>query len=212
MKSKLLVLFVLFSASFYGQSAMLSSIKHTESDFVIPKDLKVVYRGIENELVIEVPNSKSFEVSGNGIQKRDKNLYTLNPGAGLETTITIDIVLKNNKRIKENHVFKIRNIPNAVSSINHKKGLVKFSKNQLKNAVVNVTIPDRNIDFGIVVTGFTVRLPGGKIIEVSGNKINSSISDTNLSRYDELTIYDIRFTKKIRGLLCSIPPIIVEIL
>ncbi|WP_284651016.1 hypothetical protein [Flavobacterium terrisoli] len=106
MKALFLVIFSFLSISFYGQNDTLSVVRHTENDMVTPKDLKVIYRGISNELFIDVPNSKSFKVSGDFITKKDKNIYKLNPGAGFEATIFIDIVLKNNLKKSERHILK----------------------------------------------------------------------------------------------------------
>ena len=96
--NKFLILFIFFTLSFYGQNDTISVIKHTGSDIIFPKELKVVYRGIPNSLSIEVPNCKSFTAKAVGLTKSSINLYNLNPGSGSEVEITIDIVLKNGKK------------------------------------------------------------------------------------------------------------------
>lgn len=54
-------LFLLFiSLSFYGQNDTISVVRHSENDLIIPKNAKVVFRGIKNEMLIDVPNCKSF--------------------------------------------------------------------------------------------------------------------------------------------------------
>ena len=86
--------------SFYGQNDTISVIKHTDKDIIVNKESKVVYRGIPNNISIEVPNCKSFKASGEGLSWISKNIYNLNAGSGLETIITVDIVFK--KQYKEN--------------------------------------------------------------------------------------------------------------
>lgn len=48
------------SLSFYGQNDTISVVRHSENDLIIPKNAKVVFRGIKNEMLIDVPNCKSF--------------------------------------------------------------------------------------------------------------------------------------------------------
>lgn len=215
MKRLVLFFMLLFSISFYGQNDTISVVRHTDNDLVIPKNARVVFRGLLNELFIDVPNSKSFEVSGNGITKIDKNTYNLNPGSGTETVVNIDIVLNNNEKVNEKYIFKMRSVPNAISTINNQQGLVKLNKTLLENSVINVSIPDKNVDLGIVITSFYLKIPRENEIEIIGNKIDSktyNIISKKLSKHDKITIFDIRFTKKIRGNLCGIPPIVIEIL
>ena len=104
--NKLFIFFFFSTLSFYGQNDTISVIKHTDKDIIVDKDSKIVYRGIPNILSIEVPNCKSFKASGEGLSLMSKNIYNLNAGSGLETIITIDIVLKNNKKKTEKIFLK----------------------------------------------------------------------------------------------------------
>lgn len=219
MKRILLLFSLVFSLSFYGQHDTLSVVRHTDKDIVIPKNLKVVYRGIENELFIDVPNAKSFVVSGNGIIMKDKNTFDFNPAAGKETILTIAIVLKSGKKVIEQHVFSIRNFPAPISTFN-KNGEreLKLQKNAFKNGVVELKFPDKNLEDIFEVTSFGVKIPGMEGIVVNGNKIDSKTFD-KINRYtskgDLITIYDIK-TKwvkiKSNGPICGISPIVLQIL
>lgn len=216
---KIIFLFTLFfSFSFYAQNNTLSIVKHTDKDIVIPKNLKLVFRGIENELYIDVPNAKSFEVSGNGITKKSKNTYNLNPGAGLETTLQVDIVLKNNKKITEKHVFRIRNINSVLSTFNKiEGGIIKLQKSGFKDGVVDVKGPDKNFEDIFTVTQFTLKIPGMPAIVIDGNKIDDKTFEKinkNASKGDQITIFDIRIkTIKLAGAhICGISPIVIQIL
>jgi len=57
--------------------------------------MNVVYRGIPNPISIAISNCKSFTASGIGLYKQSDGKYVLNPGAGLESIITLDIILNN---------------------------------------------------------------------------------------------------------------------
>ena len=218
---KRLVLFfsLLFSISFYGQNDTLSVVRHTDNDFVIPKDLKVVFRGIKNELFIDVPNAKSFEISGNNLIKKDKNTYDFNPGAGLETILTIDIVLKNNKKITEKHVFKIRNVARIISTFNKIEGnpLIKLQKSAFKDGVVDAMIGDKNIRKIFEVKQFTIKIPGIGAFVIQGNKIdNNTFEKINkqVSRGDMITIFDIKTKSSISSssTIFEVLPLVIEIL
>ena len=216
MKNILTLFFLLISLSFYGQSDTISVVKHSDNDLIIPKNLKVVYRGLPNQLIIDVPNCKSFTAIGDGLTLLSKNLYNLNPTYGLEVIITIDIVLKNNKKIIEKHSFKIRNVAGLEASINYfNSENVKLYKNQLNRAKVNVYILDKNIDFKFIVTEFTINLSNGKKFIVKGNNIsNKTFSEISklISRNDKIFINGIKFFSSGNDILfCKINPINITI-
>jgi hypothetical protein len=200
MKKLINVFLLLFTISFYGQNDTISVVRHTDNDLIIPKNLKVVYRGIPNNLLIEVPNCKSFTASANGLILISKNNYNLNPGSGVEVVITIDIVLKNNTKITEKHKFRIKNISNVFCFINNIKdfGLLKMNKNQLKGAIISAKLLDENLNFKFKVYIFDIKLPDGKSYEVKGNKIN------------EETFNKLRISKGSKIIICNIQLSIID--
>lgn len=105
MINKILVLFLFFTLSFYGQNDTISVIKHFDKDIIVNKESKVVYFGIINSLSIEVANCKSFSATAKGLTMVSKNLYNLIPIAGSDVIITIDILLKNGKKKIEKHLL-----------------------------------------------------------------------------------------------------------
>jgi hypothetical protein len=213
-KWSLLLLF--FSLSFYGQNDTISVVRHTNSDIISPKELKVVYRGIPNSLFIEVPNCKSFTASGEGLTKYSKKEYFLNPGIGSEVIITIDIVLNSNKKITENHVFKIRKLSNLVATLNYNdQKFIRLQKNNLKGAILRVKFEDKNLlqDF-IIVTKFKLKIPGRKEIEVLGNQIDSKTFEL-INKYasinDEITICDIGTIIRCGLSIIDLNPIVIHL-
>ena len=190
--------FLFISISFYGQNDTLAIISHTDNDFVLPKNKKIVFRGVKNEILIEVPNCKSFKAFGNGLDLVSNNVYTFNPGPGFETIIYIEIVLKNNKKIIEKHVFQIRNIKRPITYFNYNKGdtIVRAQKNQFKNATIRVISADKNFGLDFKITQFTIKIPGQNSIEILGDKIDDKTFD-KINRYatksDKIVVYDIHF-------------------
>lgn len=71
--------------------------------------LNVVYRGIRNPISIAVPNAKSFTVSGLGVSQEKGNYY-ISPGQGNEMIVTLEIVLEDDSKVIEEHVFRIKKV------------------------------------------------------------------------------------------------------
>jgi hypothetical protein len=215
MKSLINVIFLFFTLSFYGQNDTISVVRHTDNDFVIPKTAKIVYRGFLNEVFIDVPNSKFFEVEGIGVSKKEKNIYNINPSSGTEVIINISGVLKNGKKFSENQLFKIKNVPNLQMNINNLNGFqVRMQKHSLLNAVIKGSFPDKHIGLQCTIKSFELRIPGYSSIHIDGNKIKEEYYKKIVSKIkigDEIVICDIRFAVNINALICKINPIIVKI-
>lgn len=215
--NKLFIFFFFSTLSFYGQNDTISVIKHTDKDIIVDKDSKIVYRGIPNSLSIEVPNCKSFKASGEGLSLMSKNIYNLNAGSGLETIITLDIVLKNNKKRTEKHLFKIKSLGNLVTTLNNnEESYIRLQKSKLDKAVLRVKFEDKNLqqDF-ISIRKFKIKIADRKEIEVLGNRIDSNAFKI-INQYsrinDEITIYDIETEIHCGISTIKLKPIVVKIL
>ena len=211
-------LFLFFTLSFYGQNDTISVIKHTDKDIIVNKESKIVYRGITNSLFIEVPNCKSFKATADGLTKSSNNLYNLNPGGGSEVVITIDIVLKNNKKKIEKHFFQIKGMSGFVTTINGRSGNVRMQKKQFLDAIIKVCFKDKNLTFSNNVTGFSLKIPGMPSIQVIGNKIDKENYEKILKKAsisDQITISDVKLKVNescLKGYMCFLTsPIVIEI-
>lgn len=218
MQKKINLLLLFFSLSFYAQNDTISVIRHTDKDIVVNKESKVVYRGILNSLSIEVPNCMSFTASAEGLKMISKNLFELNPGAGSEVLITIEIILKNSKKKIERHAFEIKAVSGLITTINGRSGLVKMQKNHLKDAIIKVRLEDKNLSFSSEVTGFSLKIPGLSSIIINGNKIDSSTYEKilkNASLGYQISISDIKLIileESLKGGSCfKTNPIVIEI-
>ena len=220
MKKILLLLLLFFSCPFYAQEDTLSIVRHTENDIVTPKELKVVYRGSSNKLFIDVTHSQSLKLSGNGTSKLSKTTYILYPGAASEQLITITHALKNNKKVTEKHVFKIKNMATVAPTFNKIIGtsVIILPKSAFKNGVVSAIIPDKNIEEIFEVTGFSIKIPGMGAIVIKGNKIDADTYEKvvkNTSRGDQITVAEIktRTVKSDYNIMCIMTaPMIIQIL
>lgn len=215
---RILTSFFLFISFFsFAQKDTLSIIKHT-SEWIVNQDSRVVYRGIPNKFSIEVPNSLSFSVSGLGLKSVSKNTFEINPGAGTELNVSVQIVLKNKTKKVEVFVYKIKNIPLHLTSLNFNKDpILRMSKNNLKDAVVRVFFEDKNLDFKFNILEFTIRIPGQKAIVVQGNTITKAAFE-QINRYarkgDDLLITDlkVRLGISLNVFICKFTPVLITIL
>ncbi|HLP63299.1 GldM family protein [Flavobacterium sp.] len=212
------LLFLLFSVLYYGQNDTSVIIKHTENDYVIPKSEKIVYRGLPNEVLIEVPNSKSFDVEGLGVSKKEKNIFLINPSFGKEVIITISGILKNGKKFSKKINFEIRNIQNIQAKINNLDNddqfRVKLQRRNLLNAIIKSCFTDKNLGIKSEIKSFEIKIPNYNSILIYGNRIKESDYNKFINRVkigDEIVISNIRFTTNSNANFCKINPIIIQI-
>ncbi|HCQ14413.1 GldM family protein [Flavobacterium sp.] len=215
MKKVISVFFLFISMSFYGQNDTISVVYHTDNDFVIPKTTKIVYRGFLNEVFIDVPNSKSFEVEGIGVSQKEKNIYSINPSSGKELIIYIKGILMNGKKFSEKHIFEIRNVTSLEAKINNLDGFkVRMQKKNLLNAIIKCGFPDKNIGLKCAIKNFELRIPGYSSIHIDGNKIKEEYYKKIVSKIkigDEIVLCDINFSVNVNANVCKINNIIIEI-
>lgn len=217
MKTTTIILFLLLTFSFYGQNDTISVVRHTENDFVIPKEAKIVYRGVKNEIYIDVPSSESFEVVGIDIINISKNIYNIKPGSGKELIVNIKGILKSGKEFSENKIFEIRNFTGLeakINDLNLDDFRVKMQKKSLLNAEIKGSFPDKNIGLMCIIKSFALKIPRFKSILVNGSKIDKfyykKISN-KIKVGDEIVISNIKFTVNSNSLICRIKPILIEI-
>ncbi len=216
MKNWFSVVLLFFFISFYGQNDTISIVRHSENDLIIPKNVKVVFRGIKNELIIDVPNCKSFKATGIGLTFLSNHLYNLNPSSGTSVTISIDIVLKNNKKITEKHIFEIRNIKRPITCFNYIRGdsIIRVQKSQFKNAKIRIISADKNFNLEIKVVRFHLKIPGQNSIEIIGDKVDDRTFD-KINKYasenDQITISDISVHVNLNVSCILISPMVIQL-
>ena len=168
--------------------------------------MNVVYRGLPNPISIAVPNCKSFTATGNGLQEFPNGRYQLVPGAGLEVIITIDIILNDGSTKKEEHKFRIKNIPYLCGAINGficNQSIILMSKKELRNAIISIEFSKEfqyELKFNLV--SFAVKI-NKKDIYISGNKLNKEAIDL-IEKLPLNSIFDIYYLKSdVKGNNCS---------
>ncbi|GGD22455.1 GldM family protein [Flavobacterium orientale] len=138
--------------------------------------LNVVYRGILNPISIAVPNAKSFTVSGLGVKEEDGKYY-IAPGSGNEMFVTLEIILEDDSKVVEEHVFRIQSIQYPIVKINKMNCdscYVNVTLANLKNAIISVHFEDFLFDYKFEVTRFVIKYPKKPAILVEGNTIDEN--------------------------------------
>ena len=160
--------------------------------------LNVVYRGIQNPISIAIPNAKSFTVSGLGV-KEENGKYYIAPGQGNEVIVTLEIILEDDSKLVEQHVFRIKNLKKHIARINNKNCqncIVLMKKEELKEAEISYYLEDFLYDFlNLKVTSFDLFISNKKKFHIQGNKITDEVYNEliKLKKGKEILIYNIEF-------------------
>lgn len=178
---KIFSVFLLFiSMSVYGQNDTISVMKTLNSSIVSADKMNVVYRGLPNPISIAVSNCKSFTATGSGLFKNKNGTYQLVPGIGLETVITIEIILNDGSIKKEEHKFRIKNIPYLYGKINGLycyQSILLMTKKELINSELSIGFLKEFVyEFNIELKQFVVEI-NNKSVVIGGNKFTKEVID-----------------------------------
>ena len=174
MKFILLSFLVLTSLTGFSQDSLVS--KRSNLGVIAATEMNIVYRGVRNPIAIAVPHAKSFTVSGIGVSEENGNYY-ISPGQGNEMVVTLEIVLEDDSKVVEEHVFRIKTVPYPQGRINNRNCndcYVNMNLEALKNAVISVYFEDFQYDYTFEVTNFVIVKPKKPGIIVEGNTIDEN--------------------------------------
>ena len=127
--------------------------------------VKVVYRGIDNPITVAVPNVKSYTVSGPSVFLNDDGKYFIKAQGGLETKVYVEIILNDDKKIIEEHIFQNKDLPSLITTVNNQfstQGYLEFSIEELKEAKVGIKLIDFLFPQYPYVYSFTITINGKK--------------------------------------------------
>lgn len=188
-------IFIFLLLPFFGFS---QSDKNT-SVVTIVRDT-VLYRGLANPIKINVPEAKSFTAKSPGLTKiDDKGNYEIDASGLNEVTIEIDIIFKNGKKKHETKTLRVKPMPTIRYIINGKPcNECPFTREQLAKAEISVEAADCNYFEPAIITGFKLKIPGEKTIDVKGPKFDSRTIKKimNAKRGDIIIISEVNGTIK----------------
>lgn len=192
-----------FSLTFYAQKKNISVVSADK--------MNVLYRGISNPISIAVPNCKSFTVIGKDLVKKNNKTYAINPGPGLESIISIKIILKNGTKVIEQHKFRIKNLPEAFGAINGltcKQSIILMSKKELENAIITIDFPkDFLYELKLDLEKFEIKIDDNQRFVINGNKFTKEVLDV-INKLPINSVFEIlNITSNIHCDNCSIPKV-----
>lgn len=196
MKFTFVTLLILTSFFGYAQDSLVP--KKSNLAVITATEMNVVYRGIINPISIAVPHAKSFTVSGPGVSQENGNYY-ISPGQGNEMNVTLEIVLEDDSKVVEEHVFRIKTLKKHIARINNKNChncIVLMTKSELKEAEITYYLEDFLYDFlNLKVTSFDIYIENKKKYHIEGSKITDDVYKeiSKLKKGKELLIYNIEF-------------------
>lgn len=168
-----------------------------------------IYRGIENELEIAVPEAKSFKVTAPGLGEYGYGRYRWNANNITDNTARLDfeIVTQKDSLIYDKKEFYIRDSPNLIATLNDRgcdKCIVELVKDDVKEAKISVR-PDNYNDSrfrDFYVKEYTLVFPEGYEYKVYENTFSESTQKMIL-QYPVGTIFKII---DIEYRFCGYPP------
>jgi hypothetical protein len=189
---------LLFTTYFFGFAQDTLVAKKSNLGLIASTEMNVVYRGVRNPISIAVPHAKSFTVSGPGVSQENGSYY-ITPGQGNEMVVTLEIVLEDDSKVVEEHVFRIKTLKQHIARINNKNCpncIVLMTKSELKDAEISYYLEDFLYDFlKLKVTSFDLFVSNKKKFHIEGNKITDDVFDEliKLKKGKEILIYNIEF-------------------
>ena len=188
--------------------AQIISVIDKPNDAVISAEqMKVVYRGLPNDLSISipgVPNNKLTARATNGVIKRNGNKFLAIPDGdkvGESMRIFVSGEINGSKINSPGQDFRIKPLPPALGSIDLGERLGKFNSGEIIREYVPAgTIAakfpddfDYNLD--VIVKSFNIKVGSRAAIPISSNKIKDSRVIRsyleNASRGDIIFVYNI---------------------
>jgi hypothetical protein len=206
---------LLFTTYFFGFAQDTLVAKKSNLGLIASTEMNVVYRGVRNPISIAVPHAKSFTVSGPGVSQENGSYY-ITPGQGNEMVVTLEIILDDDSKVVEEHVFRILNIGKVQGRINErncKDCIVIMQISELQNAEISVYFEDFIIEQKMKVSSFSIKFDNTMNLEIAGNKIDEGTFNQlkKLKNNFEFKIHNINYTEGLFGSFQSAGEIHVRI-
>ncbi len=196
-----------------------ATISKPNAAVIAAEKMNVVYRGVENPMIISIPGIPDNKVNARatGLKKSGKK-YIMKPGSGREVVITASGTLPDGQSVSSKQTFRIKDIPRPTGTIRGEdggSGPVRMQRQGLEKSSVGAKLFDFDFDLNIKVTGFSFKVSGQPTIKVSGNKLNAQAKGAlrKAKRGETVQIFDInaKLTNNSTYKLKKISPVFVEL-
>ena len=164
---------------------------------VSAEKMNVVYRGIENPILISMPgvNDNSMKATAVGLRKvQGIGRYVLTPSRGNKVVIDVEGTTSEGSKIRSRSVFRIKDIPAPVASVRGQFGSIQLPKSSLQKVSVNAKLVDFDFDLNIKVVSFKIKVPGQATVLVKGSRMNDKAKRSlrKVKRGDIVNIFDVK--------------------
>lgn len=201
-------------------SRSFATISKPNSAVIAAEKMNVVYRAVDNPMIISIPGIPTNKVTGSGIglSKGSKGKYVMRPKTGRKVTITASGTLPDGQRVSSSAEFRIKDLPRPTGTIRGEHGdggAVRMQRQGLQIASVGAALLDFDFDLSLKVTGFSFKVSGQPTVKVSGNKLSAKAKGTlkRAKRGEIVQIFDIsaKIATNSGYKLKKISPIIIEL-
>ena len=192
------------------------ALKAQEGALLSADKMNVLYRGVANPISGSIlgADTSGLTLSASGASvSGGKGKWTVTPGAGSTTTLTISGKDSKGKLISQKFEFRIKNVPRPQGQIRGENEL-SMPATSIANQSVDAAIPDFDFPVSFQVTSFKFKVPGRAAMLVNGNSLSSVAGLTkNLRSGDICYIAGIQATANGLGgqTLKQISPIVINV-
>ena len=179
--------------------------------------MQVLYRGLPNPIsgsILGADNSRTtLSASGASVSKTGNGTWTVTPGAGTSTTLTISGKGPKGENISKAFTFRIKGLPTPVGQIRG-EGIVSMPASSIPNQNVSVAMPDFDWPVSFSVNSFMFKAPGRAAMTVNGSSMAGVAAMTkNLRAGDVCYVYNINASANGIGNqgLKKIPAVIINV-
>lgn len=192
------------------------SLKAQEGALLSADKMNVLYRGVANPISGSIlgADTSGLTLSATGASvSGGRGKWTVTPGSGTSTTLTISGKGPKGKVISQKFEFRIKNVPNPQGQIRNENELT-MPASSIANQTVGAAIPDFDFPVSFQVTSFKFKVPGKAAMFVNGNSLSSVAGLTKgLRSGDIVYVAGIQATATGLGgqILKKISPIVINV-
>ena len=192
------------------------ALKAQEGALLSADKMNVLYRGVANPISGSIlgADTSGLTLSASGASvSGGRGKWTVTPGSGNTTTLTISGKDSKGKVISQKFEFRIKNVPRPQGQIRGENEL-SMPASSIANQTVGAAIPDFDFPVSFQVTSFKFKVPGKAAMLINGSSLSSVAGLTkNLRSGDICYIAGIQATASGLGgqTLKQISPIVINV-
>lgn len=177
-------------------------------------NMKVVYIGVTNPITATINGADGAinMTTSTGSLSGSNGKYTYKVSGGSTVTFSASAKTSTGKNINVNETFRIKPVPPPQGQIRGKNALT-VSVSSLSRLQVGADIPGFEFPISFNVTGFKIKIPGQRTVQVTGNSLaGAGRVLEQVKPGDAVNIFDIEATASgIEGRIPNISPVVIDV-